>query len=211
MAPLQLPQRPHPAGAGDGVVHLLDDDGSAFPGAWPVAATDGAITGAAIAQCLGTFEPEIAVAGWNGEVSILWYDGDVGSGWPEQPDVATFYSDPIMARVDGSSSDVIAANHFNQAWAWTNVSAVIPGWPKPSSNRIDVAPAYGDLDLDGDQDLYLANGDLHHPHMSFTDGTYDGRYLYMAPWRRDADTDDIRAHGQVLRLDRDLQTDCFSL
>jgi hypothetical protein len=35
----------------------------------------------------------------------------------------------------------------------------------------------------------------------FNGGAFDGRYLYMAPWRRDAATPDISAHGQVLRYD----------
>lgn len=35
----------------------------------------------------------------------------------------------------------------------------------------------------------------------FNGGAFDGRFLYMAPWRRNAATADISAHGQVLRYD----------
>lgn len=35
----------------------------------------------------------------------------------------------------------------------------------------------------------------------FNGGAFDGRFLYMCPWRRNDPSGEIRAHGEVLRLD----------
>ncbi len=139
----------------NGVVHLMNGDGVEYPGDWPVTVATSQLTGAAIAQCLGTSEPEIAITARNWLVSLLYSDGDVGYGWPVDTDDWYIYGKPVVGRVNGTSSDVVVGARGYKGWAWDNLANLIPGWPKTFEDHIYRTPAYGDVDLDGFAEVTL--------------------------------------------------------
>ena len=134
----------------DGTLYAFNEDGNAFPGDWPFeSSTDSPLTSAAIGQVMSTFAPEVAVAARDWRVHLLAPDGAQASGFPVQTsDNWYLYGSPVIGTVTGAP-DLIVGARDDQIWSWGNLGELNPGWPKDLGEKINLSPAYGDLDLDG--------------------------------------------------------------
>ncbi len=134
----------------DGVLHVRHHNGAVVSGFPFNTGTTYNLTSAAIAQCLGTWEPEIAFGRQDWTVHLLHHNGTQANGYPQHTGSGWWlYGAPIIGRVDGTSADVVVGARDKQCWAWNNFGALIEGWPKSAGSYVRVSPAMGDLDRDG--------------------------------------------------------------
>jgi len=135
----------------NGSLYVLQGDGSDFAGAWPfVSPTASPLSSAAIADCLGMYEPEIAVAALDWHVHLIYHHGGEQGGYPVETGGWFIYGAPIMGYLyDFYSADVVVGARGWRGWAWDNFGNLVNGWPKYFDDHVYQPPAMGDLDLDG--------------------------------------------------------------
>ncbi len=135
----------------NGVLHVRDHTGAAVGGNFPYnTGVSYPLTSAAVAQCLGQVQPEIAFGRQDYAVHLLWDDGEPALGYPVRTGAGWWlWGAPVIGRVNGTSSDVLVGARDRNAWAWDNTGDTIEGWPKSALYYVQVSPAIGDIDEDG--------------------------------------------------------------
>lgn len=142
-----------------GVLYILDHTGAMVEDGFPFDTGSGhQLTSAALGQCLGSAEPEIAFASRDSTVHLLWYDGIEAFGYPNHTgDGWWIVAMPLIGSVKGTSTDIVVASRDRQGWSWDNFGNLIEGWPFATGAALNFAPAMGDLDLDGSNEVVLIN------------------------------------------------------
>lgn len=136
----------------DGTMYVMQGDCSDYSANVPFTTPSGSpLTSAAIAQCLGTSNPDIVFAARDWTVHMLY--GDTGQEVYWSPANTNFgwylFGAPVIGLIDVTSSDILIGDRGSEGWGFRNVGGVCPGWPAQLDSQCNLSPAIGDLDGDG--------------------------------------------------------------
>jgi hypothetical protein len=157
----------------EGDVYVISHTGANLPG-WPFSdPAAGAVNEVALAQFVGTSQPDLAFTQTNSVVHLLFYNGSESPFYPQNTSLGVEYpifDGPIIADTHpGYAGSVVTGAKDSFGWVFGNIGYVLAGWPKYLLDRCETTPAAGDIDLDGDTELvFVTNSgivafDLNHP------------------------------------------------
>jgi len=138
--------------------YAFEVNGTIMPG-FPVSGTGGNIHSApAIADLDGDDHLDILFGDFNGMkvFAVRGSDGTALSGWPININYQVF-GGPVIVDLDGNGDlEVITTTYGNQVFAWNHDSSQYPGFPLDIGGGGNWStPAAGDVDLDGNLELFV--------------------------------------------------------
>ena len=142
-----------PTAQGD--VYALHHNGADVFG-WPYSdPVGGSIYPVAVAQVLGTTQPDVAFVQQDSEVHLLTHAGVEQSNYPLPAYPAV--GGVILTPVDRVVSNLVLAGNDGIGYTTENTGGLNPDWPIPLGSALRAAPAAGDLDLDGRVEIVFLN------------------------------------------------------
>ena len=147
-----------------GTINVFRADGTIYPESWPQDIGSASPRGPAVADLDGDGDLEIIVNGGNDQVFVFHHDGTPMTGWPASTTPipgGPFWPVSLVADVSGDGLADVIQGSADQAlvYAWEASGQRANAWPSAVAHPIDVAPAAGDIDANGQLDLVVAARD----------------------------------------------------
>jgi len=142
---------------GPGWIYAIHHDGTVFGDSLVLATFEQALVSCppSFVDMSGGPEPEIAIAGFRGQVYAVDIEGRMLEGWPREIGSDVFRTPIAVGARDGRADGLVAGSDASRATLWWVDGSVAPGWPFYGTNYFRTQPLVADLDGDPEMEIYL--------------------------------------------------------